>query len=257
MIASSPGLTNQACGAKDSLRAFLTEETLKNNLACLILGLALLSASACVLDNTDDGFLSADPGGSLGEPEASADFEPEGAADASPEPEPESDAPIHRLLLIQDETVEALGDFPGADIDAISLVKPDGAEFFLQVLGQETEVDCDNNLACDPAAMLGPPDAVDPEAGVCFGGDIPDPTLFTALNLGFVLAQFGEEGSEEGVAIENGDSIRVFEIGQTECGRFDDDSVSISISVLGGAEGELVLLGLTAPGSNVIPVSGL
>ncbi len=240
-----------------------TEDILNNNLARLLslVGAALLCVPACVLDNTDDGFLAGDPvdinepeASPEGEPEATPEGEPEGEPEAEPEPEPE--APIFRFVLVEDLAENLTGDFPGADIDAISVVKANGEELFAQSFEEDTNINCEGNLACDANGLLGAPDAVDPATGTCFGGGAPDGLTFTALNAGFVVVQFSSVADGD-VTIENGDSIHVYEVGAAECGRFDDDAFLVSIAVSDAINGDFKEMGEGGRGSNIVPVTGL
>ena len=209
-----------------------------------------VAASGCVIDNTDDGFLGAPMMDDLS-PDPSPDFSPE-ADDGNNEnvPEPE---PAFRFVLVEDLTAEPSGDFPGADVDAISLIKFSGDEFFAQSLGEDSDVACDGNLACDASALLGAPDVVD--NGECFGGGAPDGSDFTALNGGFVVVGFSS--LEDDPVIEVGDSVHVFEIGATECGRFDDDPFRVSVSISAEISGAFIEVGAGGQGENIIPVTGL
>jgi hypothetical protein len=175
-----------------------------------------------------------------------------------PDPEPES----FRFVMVEDLTANPSGDFPGADVDAISIIKASGDELFAANLHPSSEIDCEGNSACDLNALIGAPDAIDPETGDCFGlaqprGADVDPTLFTALNGGFVIVDFSSVVNGD-VTIENGDQIHVFEIGSTECNAFDDDpfSVSVAIAVSDDVSGSFQEIGV-GDGSNIAPVTGL
>lgn len=194
------------------------------------------SGCTCTLDEED-------PQPEVGQP----DPEP-GQPDATPE------VVAFRFVLVEDQTGNPSGDFPGADIDAISVIKASGDEFFAESFEEDTDIDCSGNLACDASALLGAPDVVD--NGECFGGGAPDGSDFTALNGGFVIVQFSSVTNGE-VAIENGDDIHVFEVGATECGRFDDDPFDVSVSTSDDVTGVFVELGRGGEGSNIIPVTGL
>jgi hypothetical protein len=155
-----------------------------------------------------------------------------------------------RFVMVEDNVQNPSGETPGSDIDAISLIKVDGRELFASDVEASAEIVCEDNTACDPNAVKGAPDAINVETGECFGGGPVDPTLFTSLNGGNVIVSFGGE------VIENGDAIHVFEIGRTECGRFDDDAYGVSISATDDFTGNVVQLG-TAAEINIVEVSGL
>ena len=182
--------------------------------------------------------------------------EPEAEAEPQPEPEGEPEVPAFRFVLVEDLVVNPSGDFPGADVDAIGLIKSTGEEHFAQAFEEDTDIDCEGNLACDANSLLGAPDAVDPATGTCFGGGAPDGSTFTALNAGFVIVQFSSVAAGD-VTIENGDSVHVYEVGRTECGRFDDDAFRVSVSVADDVTGDFKEMGEGGRGSNIVPVSGL
>ena len=166
-----------------------------------------------------------------------------------------NDAPQFRFVLIQDDTPAVNGETPGSDIDTAGLIKGDGSgEFFATTVSVESDVPCDGNSACDTSAMTGAPDVVN--NGECFGGGGVDTTLFTSLNQGFAIVSFSGGGNGDQV-IENGDAIHVYEIGATECGRFDDDPYSVSVGVSDTDTGSFIEIGAGAAGDNIIEVSGL
>ena len=162
--------------------------------------------------------------------------------------------PSFQFVLLEDETANPSGDFPGADIDAVSVIKASGDEFFAASFSENTELNCNGSVACDPNALLGAPDVVDVESSECFDGGEVDPTLFTALNGGSIVLGFSQE---ETVTIENGDSVHVFEVGATECGRFDDDTVKVSVSISDDVDANFIEIGSTGVGNNIVPVTGL
>ncbi len=187
--------------------------------------------------------------------------EPEPEAEAEPEPEAEPPVnndppPAFRFVMVEDLVANPSGDFPGADVDAIGLIKSTGEEHFAQSFEEDTDIDCEGNLACDANSLLGAPDAVDPATGTCFGGGQPDASIFTALNAGFVIVQFSSVEAGD-VTIENGDSVHVYEVGGTECGRFDDDAFRVSVSVADAITGDFKVMGEGGNGTNIVPVSGL
>jgi hypothetical protein len=153
------------------------------------------------------------------------------------------------FVMVTDTTPNPSGDTPGADVDAIGLIKADGTEVFAATI-ESDDLDCTNNTACDTNGILGAPDVVD--NGECFGGGGVDTTLFTALNASRVVVSF-----DGGAEVENGDSIHVYEIGATECGRFDNDPFSVSVGVSDDLDGTFIVIGDGGDGNNIIPVSGL
>lgn len=162
---------------------------------------------------------------------------------------PNNTADPFLFVLVEDTTPNPSGDTPGADVDAIGLVKADGTEVFAATI-ESDDLDCTNNTACDTTGILGAPDVVD--NGVCFGGGAVDTTLFTALNGSRVVVSF-----DGGAEVENGDSIHVYEIGATECGRFDNDPFRVAVGVSDDLNGTFIEVGTGGEGNNIIPVSGL
>ena len=161
--------------------------------------------------------------------------------------------PTFRFVLIEDLTPTLAGDFPGADIDAVGLIKADETEVFATSVEADTDIECEGNLSCDPSSLLGPPDAVD--ARGCFGGGAPDPSRFTSLAGGLAIVGFAQSAAP---SIENGDRIHIYEVGSTECqGNFDDDPYAISVSVSAELSGSFIEIGSGGNGENIIPVSGL
>jgi len=174
----------------------------------------------------------------------------EGSAAPSPTPEaPET----FRFVLVEDLTANPQGDFPGADIDAISVIKSGGEELFAASFEKDTDIDCEGNQACDPTALLGERDFVG--EGECPEPDLSDPR-FTSLNGGFVIVQFSSITNGD-VGIQNGDDIHVYEVGATECGRFDDDPFRVSVSVSDEIGGAFTEVGIGGQGENIVPVTGL
>lgn len=163
---------------------------------------------------------------------------------------------VFQFVMITDLTPQAVGDFPGADIDAVSLIKPDSdQEFFVQQVSEQSDVECEGNQACDLSTLLGMPDAVT-GPGECFDGGDPDATTFAALNQGFIIVTF--TGPENGLQpIESGDVIHVYELGAVECGRFEDDPYRVSVGVSDTETGAFITVGENSDGSNLIPINGL
>ncbi len=168
-----------------------------------------------------------------------------------------NDAPkTMRFVMLEDNSTDLSDGSPGADIDAIGLIKADGFESFAQSFSEESNVPCGPeddadavNDACNPNAALGEPDAIDVDTGECFDGGQPDESQFLSLNGGFVIVSFG------GDEIENGDAIHIYEVGNTECGRFEDEPFTVSVS--DDDLGSFLELGVSSTGDNIIEVSGL
>jgi uncharacterized protein YegL len=153
---------------------------------------------------------------------------------------------VYRFVAVEDLTSPGSGsaEFPGADVDAIS-VNNAGGEFFATYV-ENFEIDPRGNSGSDPNELLGAPDAnCEANSGA-----------FTALGgVGnYVIVSFGTQS--EDVTIENGNSIKVYELGSTLCGRFDDDPYRVSVSVSDDL-GSFIFIGDGGQGSNEVPVSGL
>jgi hypothetical protein len=150
----------------------------------------------------------------------------------------------HRFIMVEDLTNPVAGDSPGADIDAISVIK--GADEFFAQRVEDASVSTSTNRFDDPNEVLGPPDAdCQVQNFVSLGG---------SANGGYVIVSMGQ-GQQE-VAVENGDTIKVYEIGSFLCDRFDDDPYQVSVSVTTD-QGDFVELGQGGANNNLIPVSGL
>ncbi len=154
------------------------------------------------------------------------------------------EAPAFGYVLIEDQTPNASGNSPGADVDAVSILKG-GDEFFASNV-EDFNIDHPDNLFNDPTQILGPPDAqCQVQNFLSLGGSQIG---------GYVIVSFERGG--QSVGVENGDSIKVYEIGALLCGRFDDDPYSVSVSA-STDQGSFIELGQGGAGSNTIPVSGL
>lgn len=158
--------------------------------------------------------------------------------------------PAYRFVLLTDLTSPVAGEFPGADVDAVELIKFDRSYFSTAV--EDAAIPVDSNSAADPYQMVGPADAnCDPDSGA-----------FTALGGadagGYAILSFGT--AEEDVTIENGDSIVVYELGMTLCGEFDADPVEVSVGIgntLGSFSEIGTVIGTIGEGVNEVTVSGL
>ena len=163
----------------------------------------------------------------------------------------EGNGPVYRFLLVEDLSTPVSGEYPGADLDTVELIKGNGRIHYPSAL-EDFNIRGDNNLASDPTQLLGPPDAdcqADSGRFVSLGGQAAG---------AYVILSYGT--FDEDVTLNNGDSLRVYELGATLCGEFDDDSVALSVSVGNtlGSFAELgVDLGEAGTGAYEIPVTGL
>ncbi len=151
----------------------------------------------------------------------------------------------YRFVLIEDLTDPVAGEAPGSDIDAISIVRPNGAEHYATSL---EDYNVGNGSFLDPTELLGAPDSNCEKQGfVSLGG---------AQSGGYVMVSFGT--STEDITINNGDSIKVHELGRTLCpsSSYDDDPYQVGVSV-STELGTFVEIGTGGEGRNVIPVTGL
>jgi hypothetical protein len=150
---------------------------------------------------------------------------------------------------LEDNTDPVAGEFPGNDVDAISVIKAGGGEVFAtRVVDANIGDPNGNNSATDPTQMVGAPDAnCQAQSG-----------KFTALGGsaagGYAIVEFGTTGVD--VTIENGDSIKIYELGRTLCGMFDDDAGTVGVSTSSDL-GTFIEIGSTGTGQYTIPVAGL
>ncbi len=157
------------------------------------------------------------------------------------EPEPAS----KRFVLIEDMTPRVAGNAPGADLDAISVVKRNGGEFFATAL-EDFEIGMGENLYSNPEEVLGAPDSdCEKKSFVSLGG---------AEAGGYVMVSFAT--SSQDVTVEAGDSIKIYELGSTLCPstNYDDDPYNVSVSVSTDL-GTFVEVGAGGEGRNVIPIA--
>lgn len=154
---------------------------------------------------------------------------------------PDGTTPTYRFVLIEDLQPPVWWDYPGADIDSVSLIKSDGRIVDAQTVEDFENLTIEGNLATDPSRVLGPPDAAcDPNSGAFYamGG------AGSWIMLGF-----------DGTTIDNGDAIDVVELGATECGQFDDEDYAIGIGVSSDDTGTWIEIG-ECTGSCTTFVSG-
>ncbi len=130
-------------------------------------------------------------------------FNPDNPGDDNEtDPNDDTEAASWPLIVIENASNNLDGQDPGADIDAVELIKANGQRFTLrEVVEFELHSEADNALS----NVLGPPDAterceVDRDQFAGLGED------------GYFVASFGP-----GVMIEPGDVITVHEFG-TQCG---------------------------------------
>lgn len=164
------------------------------------------------------------------------DEEENNADNNTPVPDP------YRYVLITDKTAGASGDYPGIDLDAVGIVKAGGGESFAsEVL--EAVIGTEGNQAADSAQVVGAPDA----------DCVANSGKFTALggDGNYVVLGF-----EDGVTIEAGDTIKVYELGRTLCNMFDDDPATVSVSVSTDV-GSFVEVGEAGSGTYDIVVGAL
>ena len=112
---------------------------------------------------------------------------------------------------------------PGADIDAIVLVRPDGTEFFADTVEEDADIAgavCETNDKDDINTVIGEPDGCAKDLG-CGCGDHGYPTNpecdcaggdnkwvgYYSLNGGAIIVSF-----EEGAELLCGDSVAVYEM---------------------------------------------
>jgi hypothetical protein len=122
---------------------------------------------------------------------------------------------VYRFVLIESAATVTAGLYPGPDIDAVGLVKANGREVFATAV-ELVDIPVESE-ASDPHKLLGPPDT-----------GCEDLTAMTALGVvgNYVVVSFGTVG--EDITVENGDTLRVYELGESYCGMFDDDYVHLS-----------------------------
>ncbi len=130
--------------------------------------------------------------------------------------------PMVRYVLVEDLTTSVSGEFPGVDADFVRLTKANGDEHYAS-RHLDFSIPTENNSAADPDQILDEPDAncmADSGNFVSLGGEVFG---------GFIIVEFGDDAP---VAIENGDTIVVGDLGRTLCpGMFDDDPGRVSISI--------------------------
>jgi hypothetical protein len=162
------------------------------------------------------------------------------------EPEEERSGLSFRYVLIEDLTDPIGGDAPGADIDAVAVVKSN-ASYYATVI-EDSNLGGRSNAFLDPGQLLGPPDSnCEKKNFTSLGG---------ARSGGYVVVSFATDAMD--VTIENGDTIEVFEIGRTLCPQtnYDDDPYRVSVSIASEL-GTFQEIGTGGEGINAVPVTGL
>jgi hypothetical protein len=165
-------------------------------------------------------------------------------------PPPRPPGSVHRFVLIEDLSDDIGDPFPGADIDTIILTKSWGGRYFVTAV-EDGNIPAEGNSAADPTQAIGEPDTrcEDDSGGhVSMGGQAAD---------GWLIVSFGT--ATEDVTIENGDSLRIFELGQTICGKFRDDPLQLSVGTQNtrGSFTAADVIATTGNGSYDLVVSGL
>lgn len=124
--------------------------------------------------------------------------------------------PSYRFVMIEDLQDPVSGEFPGADIDSVELVKG-GVPIGAVDVEDFENLTLNGNNAANPNEVLGAPDAnCDAQSG----------RFYAMGGLGsWMVLSYGTE------TIEEGDAIDVVELGNTECGTFDDDDYAIGIGI--------------------------
>jgi hypothetical protein len=142
---------------------------------------------------------------------------------------------VYRFLLIEDLTQGVTGPYPGVDLDAVTLTKAEGGDFYVTGVDDAELADGATNEANNLSAIMGAPDdncEANSERFVSLGGEG-----------GYIVVSFGTD--IEDVHFEEGDTLTIHEIGGTACdGQYDDDPyrASIQVSVM-DAQGMFVELG--------------
>ena len=236
--------------------------TLSRNLILIALCTAALIASACQPPETpddcdptqDDCVCTYEDGQACEDPGdldcACTIIDPQGI-DPSTEVDPEDTDPEEqslsfRYVLVEDLTDPIGGDAPGADIDAIAVVKNDAAFYATAI--EDSNLGGNSNAFLDPGQLLGAPDAgCEKKNFTSLGG---------ARAGGYVIVSFATP--QRDVTIDNGDTIEVFELGRTLCPntRYDDDPYRVSVSV-SDELGTFQEIGIGGEGQNSVTVTGL
>ncbi len=126
----------------------------------------------------------------------------------------------HQYILVEDRTEPVGGRAPGADIDAISVRRAHATQEYFATQIEDAHIGVHGNDFTDPSLALGPPDAnCTPENFVALGG---------AAAGGYLTVSFHLPG--EPVGLQTGDTLTIYELGHSLCGRYEDDPFRVSIS---------------------------
>jgi len=149
-------------------------------------------------------------------------------------------------LLVDDYTpVTEDNRDPGADIDAIGLIKASDGSTAWVVKVPESNVAKVGNDHLEVSEVIGAPDAgCDKRHYVAVGG---------ADAVNFLVVRFGTEVGD--VTVESGDQVAVEEVGPLNCpdGGFDDEQVELALSVSNSRQ-TWIALGTWHPGEDPVTV---
>lgn len=223
------------------------EACAENELGCTCECLSCQTDSEC-----DDG--SYCDGGSCVAPSCESDAECPGDQSCTDEGVCVATSPTYRFVLIEGVSDNVVEPFPGSDIDAVGLIKREDSavSVWLDSIDEAYEGSGVRNDAASPTAILGAPDA-----------DCDAEAIDRFYSLGgrgsYIIGNFGSACDPAAGAtlgcIEDGDSIRVVELGNAECGRYEDDDYDVAVSV-STSDGTFIEVG-SATGSAIVPVFGL
>lgn len=139
-------------------------------------------------------------------------------------------ANVFRFVMLRDLEQAVTGDYPGADIESVQLIKANGATVSAQTVEDSENPSATTNRARFPDAILGPPEP----------GCDPSSVSFYSMGGagGWVIVGFGTD------IIEAGDTIEVSELGERECGLgATDDDFAVSASLRNNEHGAWTSLG--------------
>lgn len=164
-----------------------------------------------------------------------------------------SDAPValrYFFLRINDRSTNTEGQNPGADIDAVSIVKSGTEERFYATRVEDykpnNEADI-STVSIIPDNILGPPTAFGTPFNPANAGPDKDCSLsethFVSLGGvgGYIIVSFGNEH------VENGDIINVYEIGNCN-GEGQPDPIEVQVSVASHVDGNWITVFNAAAG---------
>lgn len=142
------------------------------------------------------------------------------------------------FVRVNDQSTNTGNTNPGADIDAIGIVKPDGTRHYVSKVEQYSPVNVDDiaALSAIPDNIIGAPTAFADPTNVSPASDCSlEDQNFVALGGvgGYIIVSFGD------AHVENGDTLNVYEIGNCANGGVADP-VEVQVSVASNADGEWV-----------------